>query len=85
VVQKLGLIIPPPDDANTSCQFVGEMPPVIILSAMDRGPVGPFYTDNRVGFYVPDRDPTPEPASFFLMGIGLLVIGVILRRHSIRT
>jgi hypothetical protein len=38
--------IPPRDDANTSCQFVGEMPPVIILSAMDRGPVGPFYIDN---------------------------------------
>jgi hypothetical protein len=30
-------LIPPPDDANTACQFAGELPPFIILSAMDGG------------------------------------------------
>jgi hypothetical protein len=56
---------------------------------LDGWSFGVFYKDPWVGFYDPDHDgdhdPTPEPASFLLMGIGLLVIGVLLRRRSIRT
>jgi hypothetical protein len=59
------------------------------LTDLDWGTPGPFYTDHWPKYYDPDHDkdhdPTPEPASFFLMGTGLLAIGVLLNRRLIRT
>ena len=72
-------------NSNVDSQLLGRD----TFTELDRWSYGPFFWDYWPGFYDPDHDkdhdPTPEPASFFLMGTGMLAIGVLLRRRLVRT